>query len=79
MAKSRIPKQPKHLKYPKKPKSSASNAVLERYLDRCKEVDAKNKSRHSDWLKAKTRIESEKKKAETLRKKVAGLVQKKHK
>jgi hypothetical protein len=29
-------------KYPKKPKSTASNEVKKRFLDRCKEIDKEN-------------------------------------
>lgn len=29
-------------KYPKKPKSNASNEVLERYIQKCKDIDKQN-------------------------------------
>ena len=37
----------KMLKYPRKPKQSASVAVKERYLDRVKEIDKENAKRKS--------------------------------
>jgi hypothetical protein len=52
----------KMLRYPKKPKSSASVATMERYLQKVREVDSENRHRAS-----------QNKKAETLRKKIAGI------
>ena len=49
-------------KYPKKPKASASLAVLERYLERRKEVD-----------KANAKIKADANKKASLRKKIQGL------
>jgi hypothetical protein len=49
-------------KYPKKPKASASVATMERYLERCKEVD-----RHNNQVAA------EKKKREALKKRIASI------
>ncbi len=46
-------------KYPKKPKASANIATMERYLEKCKEVDKTNKP-----------IVAHNKKVEELRKKV---------
>ncbi len=59
-------KKPKSLKYPRKPKASASNATLENYIHKCAEVDKTNKKRLSEY-------ESEKKKKETLKRKVASI------
>lgn len=49
-------------KYPKKPKASASNEVLERYIARCKDIDKQN----APILKAKAEHEK-------LRTKVAAI------
>lgn len=45
-------KKPKKLKYPKKPKASASLTVLENYVKRRKEVDKANAERERDYKKA---------------------------
>lgn len=50
------------IKYPKAPKASASIETKERYLARCKEIDRENAKR-----------EAEKKKSETLSKKIAAI------
>jgi hypothetical protein len=47
-----MPKKPKKLKYPKKPKANASLATLERYKDRVKEIDKENAARLKDYDKA---------------------------
>lgn len=52
----------KMLKLPKKPKASASVSVMENYLKRVSEVQKENRRREAD-----------NKKAETLRKKIAGI------
>lgn len=52
-------------KYPQKPKASASAAVLERYIQRTKEIDKENAKRVT-----------ENKKLDTLKKKVSGIKQK---
>ncbi len=49
-------------KYPKKPKAKASAATLERYLQRCKEIDRLNAP-----------IKAEMKKKEALQKKVNSI------
>jgi len=49
-------------KYPKKPSASASLATLERYLDKCKEIDKQNKP-----------IIAHNKKVEEAKKKVANI------
>lgn len=59
-------KKPKLLKYPKKPKASASSAQMEAYLKRIKAIDAENDSRTKSYT-------AEKKKRETLRKKITSL------
>lgn len=46
-------------KYPKKPKASSSLEVMQRYLERCKEIDKENKQ-----------IQTHNKKCEELKKKV---------
>jgi hypothetical protein len=48
--------------YPKKPKASASVAVKERYIARCKEIDKEN-----------TRRKAENQKSEKLSKQIAGI------
>ena len=55
----------KMLKYPKKPKQSASAATLERYIARCKEIDKENGKRKSSNSKL-----------DSLKKRVAGIKQK---
>jgi hypothetical protein len=52
----------KLLKYPKKPKASASANTLQNYITRCKEVDKKN-----------AEIRKEAQKRETLKKQVAKI------
>lgn len=59
-------KKPKMLKYPRKPRATASSATLENYLVRIKEIDKKNAHAKSAYL-------SDKKKKETLKKKVASV------
>jgi len=49
-------------KYPKKPKSTASLATMERYLIRCKEVDKEN-----------ARIKKDAQKKEQLKRKIANI------
>lgn len=52
----------KLLKYPKKPKATASVTTLQNYIDRCKEVDKKN-----------AEIRKQQAKRETLKKVVAKI------
>jgi hypothetical protein len=47
-------KKPKKLKYPKKPKASASLTVLENYVKRRKDVDKANADREREYKKALT-------------------------
>jgi len=54
--------QRKLLKYPKKPKASASVTTLENYIARCKEVDKKN-----------AEIRKEAQKRDSLKKQVAKI------
>lgn len=42
----------KLIKYPKKPKNSASVAVKERYLERVKEIDKENSRRKAENAKS---------------------------
>ena len=44
-------KKPKKLKYPKKPKKTASLEALKHYLTRCKEIHRENKRRESEHKK----------------------------
>jgi predicted Holliday junction resolvase-like endonuclease len=55
----------KMIKYPKKPKQSASIETKERYLARVREIDKENAKR-----------KAENKKSEELSKKIAGIRQK---
>ena len=55
----------KILRYPKKPKASASVSSLENYLSKCNDIDKKNNAR-----------KAENSKKETLRKKVSARKQK---
>lgn len=59
-------KKPKALKLPKKPRAGASNATLENYLKKVKEVEKLNAKRESDYKAAV-------KKRETLKKKIAQI------
>jgi len=52
----------KSLRYPKKPKASASVATMENYLRRVSEVDKENRQR-----------QAQNKKAEALRKRISGI------
>jgi len=61
-------KKPKKLKHPKRPSAKASNAVLKRYLERCKEVDKENKRRLAAWTKANKEREALKKRIASLKK-----------
>lgn len=47
-------KKPKKLKYPRKPKASASLATMENYLKRVKEIDKANADREREYKKALT-------------------------
>lgn len=55
----------KKVKYPKKPKASASIETKMRYLERCKMIDKENAKR-----------EAEKRKSAELSKRIAGMRQK---
>lgn len=55
----------KFKKYPKKPKASASVAVKENYIKKCKDIDKEN-----------SRIKSEKVKGERLTKTISGMKRK---
>lgn len=59
-------RKPKKLKLPKKPKQTASNEVMERYLKKVAEVKKDNAKRESTYKSAV-------KKRETLKKKIASL------
>jgi hypothetical protein len=52
----------KMLRYPKKPKASASVATMERYLDKIRDIDKENRAR-----------EATNRKQETLRNKISGI------
>jgi len=78
MAKLKIPAKPKLLSYRKKPKHTASNAVLERYLHHVKEVDAKNKAKIAEWHAKKKHVLAEHKKSEHLKKVVASVTKADH-
>jgi hypothetical protein len=47
-------RKPKKLKYPRKPKATASVATMENYLKRVKEVDKKNAENEREYKKALT-------------------------
>ena len=47
-------RKPKNKKYPKKPKASASVAVMENYLKRIKEVDKENSAKAAEYKKSLT-------------------------
>ena len=64
--------KPKMLKYPKKPKASASASVWERFDARVKEIDKENAAREARYKKELSHVHSDKKKKETLQKKYAG-------
>ena len=56
----------KMLKYPKKPKQSASAQSFERYLERTKEIDKENAKRKA----SNTKLETLKKKVSAVKQKV---------
>ena len=45
-------RKPKKLKYPRKPKATASVATMENYLKRVKEIDKANAEREREYKKA---------------------------
>lgn len=57
--------KPKLLKYPKTPKASASLAVVENFMRRCREVDAINRKKVADEKKRQNLL----KKAKTVKSK----------
>lgn len=56
------PKAPKLLKYPKKPKISASASVWIKYDERCKAIDKKNSDRQKKHKSAINGIGNDQKK-----------------
>lgn len=70
---ARLPRKPRLLKYPKKPKASSSAAVLSRYLDRVKNIDKANRDRLHDYEKAVKQFEAEKKRHADLVKRISGI------
>mgnify|MGYP003383127593 CR=1 FL=1 len=46
-------RKPKKLKYPKKPKASASVVTMENYLKKRTEIDKENKRREAEYTKSK--------------------------
>lgn len=61
-------KKPKLTKYPKRPKVNASPEVKERYVERCAEIDKKNKDKmkpYDDYLKAQQKADAKLKKVTT--------------
>lgn len=60
-------KKPKMLKYPKKPRRTASADTLKRYLERVKEIDKENKRRMAAYKKEKQQRESLRKKIDAVR------------
>jgi len=60
------PRKPKMLKYPKKPKQSASFATWERYWDKVKEIDKENQKRMNEYHKLIKQLDAEKRKKEEL-------------
>lgn len=59
-------KKPKKLKFPKKPKATASIEVMKKYLAKRAEIEKTNRQREAAYVKAK-------KERETLQKKISGL------
>lgn len=47
-------RKPKKKKYPKKPKASASVAVMQNWLRRCTEIDKENRTKESEYNKSLT-------------------------
>lgn len=47
-------RKPKKIKYPRKPKATASVATMENYLKRVKEIDKANADREREYKKALT-------------------------
>lgn len=69
----KLPRKPKLLKYPKKPRATASTAVLDRYLDRVKAIDHENKDRMSRYEKGVKEYEQSKKRHADLLKRISGI------
>lgn len=70
---AKLPRKPTLLKYPKKPRASSSTAVLDRYLDRVKNIDKANQQRLRDYQSAVKAYENEKKRHADLLKKISGI------
>jgi hypothetical protein len=62
MSHKKMPKQPKALKLPKKPKASASLTVWENYRKRRHDALVKGKHRQDEWKKKCDKIKSDEKK-----------------
>lgn len=66
-------KKLKSLKYPKKPKASASTSVMEKYLEKCKEIQKKRADIIKEVEKKKADIKKEQAKRKTLQKKIEAI------
>lgn len=64
----KLPKKPKALKYPKRPKSTASLETWQNYVKKCDEIDKRNRERLRDWERKVKEIESREKKRQSLMK-----------
>lgn len=66
---AKAPRKPKLRKYPKKPKRNASLTTMNRYTERCREVDKHNATKVSEYNKKIADI----KKARTKRAAISGI------
>ena len=70
---ARLPRKPKLLKYPKKPRASSSASILDRYLDRIKTIDQTNQERLHAYEREMREHELEKRRHQDLVKKIASI------
>lgn len=69
----RMPKKPKLISLPKRPKASASVAVWENFDKKCHERQKENAKKLSDWKKRCQEITSGNKKKEAIQKRTQGI------
>lgn len=63
------PRKPKHIKYPKLPKKSASYETMQNYKRRCEDVDKRNREKTSEYNRKISEIGKAKTLYESLRRK----------
>ncbi len=75
----KYPKQPKLLKYRRKPKNSSHSSVLERYLAHVAETNVKNNQRMREYDAKCREVDNERNKRKSLMVKVSGIGSGSHK